>query len=202
MGFSVGWHREWFLRAPSIGECASFSAKTLREGIEFMTLAKHLNHQSQSRSYLQHIHNPPQTKTSMVALKIALKRWISCPQFRANHPYFLWVIRVPKNEVTVVEATGEVHLSQGVSFATGSCHQPRHRKHKARTARRCESGQYRFAVASGESRGSSSCQHFEAHPTLPRIGTDRVSHCRSAEMSPHKNIVRKTRSCWFVLVLR
>ena len=39
--------------------------------------------------------------------------------------------------------------------------------------RQCETGQYRFAVASGESRGSSSCQHFETHPTLPRIGTDR-----------------------------
>jgi len=39
--------------------------------------------------------------------------------------------------------------------------------------RQCETGQYRFAVASGESRGSSSCQHLETHPTLPRIGTDR-----------------------------
>ena len=37
--------------------------------------------------------------------------------------------------------------------------------------------QYRFAVASGESRGSTSYQHSETHPTLPRIGTDLSQHC-------------------------
>ena len=42
--------------------------------------------------------------------------------------------------------------------------------------RQCETGQYRIAVASGESRGSSSCQHFETHPTLPRFGTDRKAY--------------------------
>ena len=47
------------------------------------------------------------------------------------------------------------------------------RSHSAATKRpTCETGQYRIAVASGESRGSSSCQHFEIHPTLPRFGAD------------------------------
>src|SRR4029079_7001900 len=47
-------------------------------------------------------------------------------------------------------------------------------------------GQYRFALASGESRGSSSCQHFETHPTLPRVGTDpgsQLDHLVEASLS-------------------
>jgi len=36
-----------------------------------------------------------------------------------------------------------------------------------------QSGQYRNAVASGESQNADNCLILETHPTLPRIGTDR-----------------------------
>jgi len=38
---------------------------------------------------------------------------------------------------------------------------------------RDQSGQYRNAVASGESQNADNCLILETHPTLPRIGTDR-----------------------------
>jgi len=38
---------------------------------------------------------------------------------------------------------------------------------------RDQSGQYRNAVASGESQNADHCLILETHPTLPRIGTDR-----------------------------
>jgi len=34
-------------------------------------------------------------------------------------------------------------------------------------------GQYRIAVASGESQNADNCLVLETHPTLPRFGTDR-----------------------------
>jgi hypothetical protein len=37
-------------------------------------------------------------------------------------------------------------------------------------------GQYRFAVASGESRDAENLMIIETHPTLPRIGTDLCQH--------------------------
>src|SRR5678816_4042061 len=59
-------------------------------------------------------------------------------------------------------------------------------------------GQYRFAVASGESQNADDCLILETYATLPRLGTDRSGFALPigllpSEMSSHKNIVRTER---------